>query len=440
METKMKKTENFTQSITLKAVVVMVLTLILLIPGFMVQDLIWERKERSVETIEKINAKWSHSQTICAPVLTIPYTTTYTNKENKIIIEHHILNVTPETLIIDAELFPEERHYGIYKTILYKSELNISGKFNKVENFNLDNSVIHWDKSYLRLGFSDLRGITTNIDFKLNNKSYEASATGINNGNLGNELTVVVGEDILNTDGILSFNCKMNLNGSGSINFIPLGKTTTVHVNGAWDAPGYIGNFSPEAKSTEGFDATWNILSFNRNIPDVWVDDNINGFYDSTFGVSLVDTVDHYQQNMRSAKYAIMFIGLTFVVFFFVEILTKKKIHPIQYLLVGIALILFYTLLLSISEQLNFALAYLVASFATITLITLYVYSIFKNKIQTALLTFVLCLLYIFLYVVLQLEDIALLIGSIGLFVILAVIMYFSRKVSWYKQDELPVE
>jgi inner membrane protein len=151
-----------------------------------------------------------------------------------------------------------------------------------------------------------------------------------------------------------------------------------------------------------------------------------------------VETVDHYQQNMRSAKYAIMFIALTFVVFFFVEILTKKKIHPIQYLLVGIALILFYSLLLSISEQLNFAVAYLIASIATIGLITLYTHSIFKNEAQTGILTFVLCLLYIFLYVILQLEDVALLIGSIGLFIILAIIMYFSRKINWYKQEEFP--
>ena len=133
-----------------------------------------------------------------------------------------------------------------------------------------------------------------------------------------------------------------------------------------------------------------------------------------------------------------MFIGLTFMLFFFVEVITQKRIHPIQYLLVGIALILFYSLLLSISEQLGFAWAYLIASTAIITLITLYAYSVFKNKTHTVVLAFILGTLYMFLYTILQLEDIALLIGSIGLFVILAVVMYFSRKIAWYKQEELP--
>jgi inner membrane protein len=130
-----------------------------------------------------------------------------------------------------------------------------------------------------------------------------------------------------------------------------------------------------------------------------------------------------------------MFIALTFVVFFFVEVLTKKRIHPIQYLLVGIALILFYSLLLSISEQINFAVAYLIAAAATIGLITIYAHSIFKSGIQTGILAFILCLLYVFLYVILQLEDIALLVGSVGLFTILGVIMFVSRKITFYKQE-----
>jgi inner membrane protein len=439
METKMKKAENFSQSITLKAVIIATLTLLLLVPGIMVQDLIRERQDRSTETIEKINEKWSHAQTLCAPVLSIPFTTSHKTSDDKTTYEHHTLNLTPETLTIETKLYPEERHYGIYKTILYKSDIDISGTF-ELFDFAIVNSVLHWDKAYIRLGLSDLRGITNNISFKLNNQPYEAEASGVYEESLGKELRVTPGDSLFNTSGkIISFNCKLNLNGSENINFIPLGKTTNVHVTGAWNAPGYIGNFSPATTpSAEGFDATWNILRYNRSIPDTWEDNKTDNFCDSVFGVNLVNTVDHYQQNMRSAKYAFMFIALTFVVFFFVEILTKKKIHPIQYLLVGIALILFYSLLLSISEQLTFGLAYLIASIAVIGLITLYAYSIFKNKSQTATLTAVLCLLYVFLYVILQLEDIALLIGSIGLFIILGIIMYFSRKINWYKQEELP--
>ncbi len=439
METKEKKNEKLAQSITLKALIIGVLTLALLIPSIMIQNLIWERKDRSKETIEKINDKWSQAQILCAPILSIPYTTSYMNTNEKIVYEDHVLNITPETLNIDTKLYPEEKHYGIYKTILYKSDIVMNGQFDAIHRKNLPNSTIHWDKAYIRVGISDLRGVTNNLDFVLNGKAYTAAAGSSNDWFIGKELIVNLDDaEALNSEETLTFNCTINLNGSSSINFIPIGKTTKVHISGAWKDPGYIGNFSPDHTINEdGFDANWSVLRFNRSIPESWVDSKVEAFADTSFGVNLVNTVDHYQQNMRSAKYAIMFIGLTFVIFFFVEILTRKRIHPIQYLLVGIALILFYSLLLSLSEQISFAWAYCVASVATIGLITLYTKSIFKSWKQTAILTFTLCLLYIFLYVVLQLEDVALLIGSIGLFIILAVIMYFSRKISWYRQEEI---
>lgn len=438
METTIKKAGKINQSITFKALVIGFLTIILLIPGIMIQDLIRERQDRSVETIEKINAKWSNAQTICGPVLTIPYTTTHVDVNNKTVFQQHTISITPENLNIDTQLFPEERYYGIYKTILYKSEIDLSGNFDKINYQKTDNSTIHWDQAYLTIGVSDLRGITENISFTLDNKQYPVEAAGNYDRLMGKILVVSLNNaDTLLTGQPLNFNCKIKLNGSSNINFIPIGKTSKVHVAGTWKSPGFIGNFSPEHTITEnGFDANWSVLRFNRSIPETWIDNQVETFEDASFGVNLIDPVNHYQQNMRSAKYAFMFIALTFVVFFFVEILTKKRIHPIQYLLVGIALILFYSLLLSISEQINFGIAYLIASIATIGLITVYTHSIFKNKMQTGGLAAMLCMLYIFLYVVLQLEDIALLIGSVGLFIILGIIMFFSRKINWYRQEE----
>lgn len=438
METTIKKAGKINQSITFKALVIGFLTIILLIPGIMIQDLIRERQDRSVETIEKINAKWSNAQTICGPVLTIPYTTTQVDANNKTVLQEHTISITPENLNIDTQLFPEERYYGIYKTILYKSEIDLSGNFDKINYQKTDNSTIHWEQAYLTIGVSDLRGITENISFTLDNKQYPVEAAGNYDRLMGKILVVSLNNaDTLLTGQPLNFNCKLKLNGSSNINFIPIGKTSKVHVAGTWKSPGFIGNFSPEHTITEnGFDANWSVLRFNRSIPETWIDNQVETFEDASFGVNLIDPVNHYQQNMRSAKYAFMFIALTFVVFFFVEILTKKRIHPIQYLLVGIALILFYSLLLSISEQINFGIAYLIASIATIGLITVYTHSIFKNKMQTGGLAAMLCMLYIFLYVVLQLEDIALLIGSVGLFIILGIIMFFSRKINWYRQEE----
>jgi inner membrane protein len=442
METKRKFDGKFTQSLTFKAIASAVLILLLLVPNGMIQDLIWERRYRSNETIEKINEKWSHAQTVCGPVINIPYTTTYQtdvsgSTEKKTQTEKHELHITPEDLNVQAQLFPEVRHYGIYKTILYKSKIHVIGKFTPLDNMKIDNSVLHFDKTYISLGLTDLRGVDNRLEFHLNGKSYPAAA-GWNDPNIGTYLIITpddtaftseLGKDIL-------FDFVLDLKGSSSLSFIPIGSQSKVEISGDWDSPSFIGNFSPDYDMTDGFKASWSVLSFNRSIPGAWTDSEIESLKDTSFGVNLVNPVDHYQQNMRSAKYSLMFIVLTFVVFFFVEVLTKKRIHPLQYLLVGIALILFYSLLLSISEQLNFGYAYLIASGATISLISLYANSIFKNKVHAGILAVILCFLYIFLYVILQLEDMALLIGSIGLFTILGIIMYVSQKIKWYKLEE----
>ncbi|VBB45002.1 conserved membrane hypothetical protein [uncultured Paludibacter sp.] len=436
METNIhQKMEQISRSVTLKAVIVGILTLLLLIPSVMIQNLILERQNRSEETISRINAKWSNAQTINGPVLAIPYTVKKTDEKKNLFTEYHTLYLTPEQLSINVKLIPEERHYGIYKAILYKSDVHLSGKFAHIDSLPV-NGEIKWKDAYVQLGITDLRGIENNVDFVMNNSHFSAKAGGKKDV-IGEGLNISLkNNSSFTSEKEWNFSCNLQLKGSSDINFIPIGKNTNVEVSGNWKAPSFIGSFTPEYKLTEsGFSANWNVLHFNRNIPEYWTD-NTSSFTENSFGVDLVDTVDHYQLNMRSAKYALMFISLTFVVFFFVEVLTKKRIHPIQYFLVGIALILFYSLLLSFSEQIGFGFAYLIASAATIGLIVTYAHSIFKNKKQTGILALFLSILYIFLYVILQLEDIALLIGSVGLFVILGIIMMLTKKIKWYKEDE----
>ncbi|MDR0541891.1 MAG: cell envelope integrity protein CreD [Dysgonamonadaceae bacterium] len=432
METVEQK-EKFTRSLTFKAMIVMVLTLLLLIPGAMIQGLISERQELSHTTIASINEKWSLAQTLCPPVLVIPYTTTVREKDKATVYQEHEWHITPENTKIDVRLFPEERHQSIYKSIVYKSNIHIDGNFEAIPPLHIDNSVLHFDRAYIVLGISDLRGISEAIDFEINGKKYPAEAKFsrfLNQANMSMALKDAAPEKLLNG---FSFNCILKLKGSGSISFIPVAKTTKVNVSGNWTAPGFFGNFLPDYKvDDKDFNAEWNILNFNRRIPERWIDNEVGNLHENELGVSLINMVDHYRQNMRSAKYALLFIGLTFVVFFFVEALTEKRIHPVQYTLAGIALILFYSLLLSISEQIGFVWAYLIASTATISLITVYAHCIFKDKKPTAILALILIALYIFLFVVLQLEDMALLIGSVGLFLILGIIMFVSRTIKWH--------
>ncbi|MDR3339604.1 MAG: cell envelope integrity protein CreD [Candidatus Symbiothrix sp.] len=436
METKKKTGEKFSQSLTFKGITIVILILLLLIPNAMIMDLIHEREERSNETIQKINEKWSLPQTVCGPILTIPFTTTFTDTDKKTHIQGHELHITPKELNIHTRLFPEERHYGIYKSILYKSEISISGQFAPLDYLKTIDGVFDLGKAHLGIELSDLRGVTKQLEFNIKGHSYPTEVGG-NTYQFRKNLEATLGS-IIKPDSTesYSFECQLSLNGSSNLRFIPAGSTTNVTIEGDWKAPGFTGSFTPDYQPTEkGFQASWSILNFNRNIPEYWIDDSIDSFEYTSFGVILVEPVDHYQQNMRSSKYSLLFIALTFAVFFFVEILTQKRIHPIQYLLVGLALILFYSLLLSISEQINFAIAYLIAAVATIALITAYTHSIFKNKSQTGILLVILAILYLFLYVILQLEDVALLIGSIGLFIILGIIMFISRKIKWYKPE-----
>ena len=226
----------------------------------------------------------------------------------------------------------------------------------------------------------------------------------------------------------------VELKGSQYLYFIPVGKTTDVTLSSNWQTPSFTGNYLPDERdiSDSGFSANWNILHLNRNYPQSW----IGSKYDvdnSSFGTDMLLPVDNYKKSYRVARYAILFIVFTFMVFFFVEVLNKVFIHPIQYLLVGIALVVFYSLLLAFSEHMLFNIAYLLAALLILILVTGYTAAILKSKKIGGLIFGILVVLYTFIFTIIQLEDYALLIGSIGLFIILGIVMYLSRKIDWYE-------
>jgi len=229
------------------------------------------------------------------------------------------------------------------------------------------------------------------------------------------------------------FSMNIDLKGSQYIDFVPLGKTTDVDLKSNWTTPSFSGTYLPDSReiNTDGFTAHWNILHLNRNYPQSWIGSQYK-VGSSSFGTNLLLPVDNYKKSYRVAHYAILFLVFTFMVFFFVEVLNKVFIHPIQYLLVGIALVIFYTLLISFSEHIMFNIAYILSAILTLFLITGYTAAILKSR-KIALLIFgILTLLYSFIFTIIQMEDYALLIGSIGLFLILGIVMYFSRKIDWY--------
>jgi inner membrane protein len=230
-----------------------------------------------------------------------------------------------------------------------------------------------------------------------------------------------------------TFSLTLKLNGSSELHFIPVGKETNIDLKSNWNDPSFDGAFLPDKREVneKGFTAHWRVLHLNRNYPQAWKGSQYDITY-SKFGVKLLLPVDRYLKSTRSVKYASLFIVLTFLIFFILEIINQFRIHPIQYILVGLGLVLFYVLLLSFSEHIGFGPAYLVASAGIILMITLYAKTIFKFLKLALLLGGVLVILYTFIYVILQLSDYALLVGSIGLFLALALLMYLTRKVDWH--------
>ena len=425
-----KKPKN---KLGLKLLIIGALILVLLIPSAMIMSLIRERQIRRDDAVFEVSEKWGQDQTVSGPVISIPFKTFFKDKKGNWTVYTHYAHFLPDDLSIEAVVDPEIRYRGIYEVVLYNTSLKLKGNFSSLnmKKFNIPAKDILWDESFLSVGITHMKGIKESIIVKWNDSEIKVNPGIESNDILASGFSTRI--NIKPDNENMKFSLEIDLNGSRGLHFAPLGNETNVNIVSNWKNPSFIGEFLPENREVtdEDFSANWKVLQLNRNYPQAWTGNKYN-IESSTFGVELLLPVDEYQKNMRTVKYAIMFILLTFLAFFMMETLNKKKIHPFQYLLVGTALIIFYTLLLSISEHLSFKYAYLIASVATIALITAYTKSVLKDKKLTSIIALILIILYCFLYVLLQLQDYALLLGSIGLFVILAVVMYISRKIDWY--------
>ncbi len=427
-----KSTAFIRNSASLKIGVIVILALLLLIPVSMVKSLIRERDGRQNEVIQEISDKWGNSQTIGGPVLTIPYRS-YVQEPNKNRIEViRYVNFLPNSLSIKGSMEPEIRYRGIYHALLYGSDLEIAGKFLKpdFEKFDIAPENILWDKAYLSMGISDMAGIRSQINGRVS-KTDISFEPGIETTSIF--LSGVSASIALNAESPdFSFKVYLGVNGSRDLFFLPLGKVTTVSLSSSWPTPSFTGEFLPKKRIVDdkGFTANWNILHLNRNIPQSWVGCR-KDIGESAFGVSLHPGTEIYQMTLRTAKYGVMFVLFTFTAFFLAEVIRKTRIHPIQYLLVGCAVIIFYVLLLALSEHLGFNASFISSAIAVIVLIGGYTQSILSKQMAMGV-SSILVILYGYLFITLQLEDYALMVGSMGLFATLAAVMYVTRNINWY--------
>lgn len=418
----------------LKIGFILILILLLMIPNMLIQGLIFERQGLESQTQRDIAASWGPSQKLMGPILSIPYTTEYMKDDGRM-TQDHVLRVLPESLSIDVQLSTEERKKSIYKAILYTANHNISGHFDipELSSFGKNVSKIHWTDAKIDIGFTSSASLANIVNIKCNNVNYKMES-GASDGQLfPSAIHANVNVDSLSKT--ISFDTEVGVNGSESIKYLPLASNTKVTISSDWDAPGFVGLPLPVKReiSENGFVATWQSTEYNRPFKDVWKDSEVQlAHRGESFGVDLVQTVGHYQKNMRSAKYALLIISLSFLVFFFFETLKGSRIHPVQYIFIGLALSIFYSLLLSLSEHIGFGLAYLIAACAVVGLISWYSKFMLRQGNNVMILTLILGGLYTYIYILLQMEEFALLVGSIGLFMVLAISMYLSRNMDWY--------
>lgn len=446
----------FGASIIFKLGLIGFLTLLLLIPSFLVQDLITERKNRQQEVIREISDKWSGSQIVQGPILVLPYKTTVIAQDSdtqksssrEILTNIYIL---PEILNISSKANPELLHRGIFDAVVYTSKIKVSGTFSPLElkKSGIDPAMIQWEQAKVDIGLSDLKGLKNNPIIRLGNQNYEVEPDFTSLKLFNNNLVILPN---LSSEKItaLNFSFDLDLRGSERLSFLHLGKNTTVKIEGEWNDPSFTGRYLPDERSVSGkaFSATWKMPYYNRPYPQQWIEENtvlnttdtqVQGTNNSdsraVFGVDFLLPVDQYQKTIRTAKYAILVILLSFLSLFFTELLNKQRVHFLQYVLIGAAMTIYYILLLSLSEQVGFNLAYIIASAATIGLIGTFIWSLLKNRKAALLFAGILTMFYSFIFVILQLQDLALLVGSIGLFVIVALLMYLSQKITIKKHD-----
>lgn len=448
METKKQKIGNwFRTSITAKMFMVGFIFLILLIPLGFVKDLIRERETRQAEVIQEINEKWGNEVVLYGPIIKVPYKTyteektfderTKTFTKNYQVVLNHAYFL-PKTLEISSEVNTKQLERGIYESVVYTADVDMKGNF---EDFDFSTADVQeediiWDRATLILQTSNLKGIRNEIHVDLNTEEYtlkprfdEALMSTLESGFL---------TDLSETESNTPFSIHLKINGSAALRFIPVGAETSVSMHSDWHSPSFNGNYLPNDETkkinAQGFKAHWTILETNRQFGQQFFNHlpNLDKF---AFGTSLIVPIDDYQKTERTSKYGIMIIGLTLLVFLLIQIISKIAIHPFQYFMIGLALVMFYTLLISISEHQNFHIAYVIAGVAVVGLITAYSKTILKNKKFPLLILGSLSALYAFIFVIIQLENYALLVGSIGLFIILGIIMFTSKKIDWSNSD-----
>jgi inner membrane protein len=438
-------------STVLKMAAIAILVLLLLIPLAMVRSVLHERLDRRNAAVREITATWGNEQVIMGPVLIVPYKYNQNSWKDQFIngrVERLEVSEAvrrrayflPAVFKAEGRLSPDRLHRGIYETVVYSGTLNLSGSFSKpsFEEWNVDLQQILWDEAEVAISITDLRGAKESLHISLAGQEVPLKPGRKLEGFTGGVYARIRG--LSGETDAIPFALSLTLNGSRGLRFAPVGVNNDVQLSSTWPDPSFQGAFLPAERDVRpnGFTAHWQVSYYGRSYPQQWNDKTpvgAAGVSSSLFGVDLVPALDSYRYVERSIKYGILLIALLFTAFFLFEILSAVRIHPFQYTLVGIALCLFYLGLLALSEVTSFTTAYWIGAAMALLMIALYSVRALRSARRGGLVGIGLALIYAFLFVILRLQDYALLVGAAGLFLVLAIVMFVTRNIDWYARD-----
>ncbi|UXI67517.1 cell envelope integrity protein CreD [Tahibacter amnicola] len=423
-------------SVTTKALGIALMALLMLIPLAQVRDLIAERSGYRQHAVAQIASRWGAAQTVGGPVISVPHRVMLETKDGYK-PSQQMLYLLPERGDISATLTPSIRAYGIYDTAVYTADVTISARYESDDFAPLSTDAANYltDQVKLRFLLSDVRGLREVKSVKVNGTPQRLQPGDA----IGNIAAVSVALDPSLLAGALTVEVQYVVAGTESLQFLPMARTTTVKVDAPWADPSFTGAFLPAERDIDDkqFSARWQVLELNRGFAQHWEETphNAVNLHEWSFGVTLYRPVDVYQQLQRAGKYGLLFIGLSFVAFFLFEVLKKLRVHPVQYVLVGLALCTFYILLLALSEQIGFGGAYAVAATAVVLIIGGYAAAVLATRRAGGLLAGCLAVAYLLLYGLVISEQYSLLIGAITLLAVVSVLMYLTRRIDWYGES-----
>ncbi|HEX5161978.1 MAG TPA: cell envelope integrity protein CreD [Steroidobacteraceae bacterium] len=432
-----------------KSLVIGGLILVLLIPIANVEQLVTERVGMRQEAAARVAESWGGAQTTAGVLLAIPVETTRTVIEQSAAgretqrkeVERNVLYVLPDNLNVTAEVKPHYRRVGLYQTPVYEARVDIAGNFVNRDFAHLGQAVegreVKWAEARLLVLNSESRALRGVDDLWVAGESPQVSADAYA-GSAG--ISAYVPAQALREEAMIPFRLKLTLAGSSQLTFLPLARRASISMKSTWAHPKFEGAPAPlEPRiGDSGFSAQWSVLEINRSFGQSWWDNYVgedlearSAFATSGVGVTFYEPVDVYQRNYRAVHYAALLIIITFLSFFLWENLSGSRVHAMQYLMVGLALALFYLLLLALSEHIVFELAYAISAGALVALITVYLTGVLRSLRLALGAGAGLASLYALLYWILRSEDYSLLMGALLLFGLLSILMIATRRIDW---------